>query len=684
MAFLSYSHQDAAIADWLHETLEQFRVPPRLVGQITDQGAVPKRLTPIFRDRHELAAAHDLGEEIEEAIAGSRFLIVLCSPAAAKSQWIDEEIATFKRLHGEDRILAAILGGEPFASESPGEEEEECFPPSLRVHFDRRGRPTAQRAEPIAADLREHGDGRKQGLLKIAAGMLGVGLDELAQREATRRHRRMYWITAASVAGMLFASGLAYTAIDARDEARDERREAEGLVAFMLGDLRSKLEPIGKLDALDGVGSKVLAYYSKQDASELSDAALLQRSQALSLTAQVANSRGDTGTAQQLYRQALQGTAEALRRSPDDPQRLFDHAQNVFWIGEIARDLGQTNRAELAYREYKRLADRMVGIEPDNLKWRMEALYANENIGVLLYNQRRFAEAARQFENARRPMESLAAIDSGNAEYQKEFSTLLAWLADSHRAQGKLDRAIAVRERQASFLRQRIASGRTDVVFRQHLIPAYQALGILLNSQGQTERGIEQIRRSVAESERLLPVEPDNNLWKGLAAQARLELARTLFSLDRRGEAATEARAACSLVAQVRARDPEGSWRHLQTDCLALRSRLALKSATEAEALRLAKLALASAKSERSEDPTRQRYRTATVFRQLGDIHRRMGDSDAAKAAWTAAFAQLPRNVTERPAEMHERAEILNRLGRTEEANELRGKLDAIGFRSLN
>ena len=78
------------------------------------------------------------------------------------------------------------------------------------------------------------------GLLKIAAGMIGVGLDDLAQREAQRRHRRLYAITAASVAGMLFTSGLAYTAIDARDEARDQRREAEGLIGFMLGDLRQQ------------------------------------------------------------------------------------------------------------------------------------------------------------------------------------------------------------------------------------------------------------------------------------------------------------------------------------------------------------------------------------------------------------------------------------------------------------
>jgi hypothetical protein len=209
MAFLSYSHDDEKDAAWLHENLEEFRVPKRLIGQLTDMGPVPKRLSPIFRDRHELAAAADLGEEIEEAIAGSRFLIVLCSMSAARSHWINEEIKCFKRLHREDRVLAVILDGEPFASDIAGREHEECFPPALRFHCDRKGRLTAQRAEPLAADLRENGDGRHLGLLKTAAGMLGVGLDDLAQREAQRWRRRMTAIVMLALGGMLVTSGLA-------------------------------------------------------------------------------------------------------------------------------------------------------------------------------------------------------------------------------------------------------------------------------------------------------------------------------------------------------------------------------------------------------------------------------------------------------------------------------------------
>ncbi|HEU5482893.1 MAG TPA: toll/interleukin-1 receptor domain-containing protein, partial [Sphingomicrobium sp.] len=197
-AFLSYSHKDEADADWLHRELERFRVPAALVGRLTENGPIPRRLTPVFRDRQELAAADDLGEEIREALAHSRCLIVLCSPAAARSKWTNAEIKTFKKLHPEGCLIAAIVAGEPFASDLADSELEECLPEALRWKYDRRGRPTAKRAEPLAADLRASLGDKRLGFLKIVAGMLGLGLDDLVQREELRRQRRLAGIAAGS------------------------------------------------------------------------------------------------------------------------------------------------------------------------------------------------------------------------------------------------------------------------------------------------------------------------------------------------------------------------------------------------------------------------------------------------------------------------------------------------------
>ena len=682
-AFLSYSHRDEHLAEWLHTQLEDFHVPRTLVGQISDNGPIPKRLRPIFRDEHELAAATDLGEEIQEALANSQFLIVLCSPDAARSRWTNAEIATFKRTRPNGCVLAAIAAGEPFASEIPGRESEECFPPALRERYDGRGRPTGKRAEPLAADLRDSGDGRRLGFLRLVAGMLGVGLDDLVHREATRRQRRLALLAAASLAGMAVTSTLAVTAIQARDSAREQRRQAEGLIEFMVGDLRNKLEPIGKLDVLDGVGSRVLAYYSKQDTGELADDALVQRSQALNLMAEVAFNRGNLKEAEQLYRQAMAGTSEAVRRSPDDPQRIFDHAQNVFYVGETARYAGRPAEAETAWREYKRLADRMSALAPDNLKYRMEVLYANEDVGISLYNQHRFVEAQRQFEGAAGPMGNLASLYPSNMTYQKEYANLQAWIADTQRSQGNFDAAIAMRRQQIAGLNH-LMDVAPDSEVRKYLITAHQGLGAALRERGQSDRALEEMRAAVGEAENLIPVEPHNALWKSYAATARLDLSRMLLSLGRRDEAAQETSVGCRLAAGLPSTFAISARRRVATSCAMMRSLLALANGSTDEALSFGDRAVASARSEHSEDPITDLYRVALMSRLVGDVRKRSGDSVGASAEWNSALAQLPANVAERPWEMNERLQLLQRLGRQEQAAAVAARLDSMGYRRLN
>ncbi len=680
-AFLSYSHGDSSEADWLHGELERFRVPSTLAGRLTANGVVPKRLSPIFRDRHELAASHDLGAEIRQALELSRCLIVLCSPAAAKSKWVNAEVDQFKRLHPEGCIIAAIVGGEPLATDMPGREDEECFPPALVARYNRRGSPTGQKTEPLAADLRGGPVERRTGFLKIVAGILGVGLDDLVQRDHLRRQRRLALFSAASLAGMLVASALAFAAIEARDSARDQRRQAESLIEFMVGDLRDKLQPVGRLDVLDGVGSRVLDYYSKQDTAELSDGALLQRSRALSLMADVAYQRGNLERAEALYRQALAGTGELVRRSPDDPQRIFEHAQNVFWSGEVARFRGDPDGAASGYREYRQLGYRLTALAPDSLKYRIEVLYGEEDVGISLYNKRDYEGATKQFTSVVKPMRDLAALYPSDIRYQKEIGKALSWVAESERAQGHFDTAIATRQRQLSLLEGLLSSNPTDVDLRSQAAVSHVALGVLHGARGESAEAIGNLETAVAEADRLISVEPKNAFWKMSAAMARLQLARQLLAVGRHDDAKAETARGCALSAGLRA---SGAGmvraRVVQTDCTMLRSRLELPSAPD-EALALAQRALASARLERNEDPVTNRYRVAAAYLLLGEVNQRTGQAAAAAKAWNAGLEQIPGGAAERPQDMDTRAELLRRVGRGAEARPLINRLNSIGYR---
>ena len=221
-AFISYSHRDERWATWLHKSLERYRVPRRLVGRATPMGIVPARVAPVFRDREELATATDLGRVVNAALEQSAALIVICSPAGAQSRWVNEEIRAFQRLGRSEKIFCLIVDGEP-----NGGDARECFPEALRSPLEHEGAERGKPAEPIGADVRPGKDRPRLALLKVLAGLLGIGLDELARRELQRRNRRLALVSAASVAGMAGASVLAAVALFARNEAEEQRARAE-------------------------------------------------------------------------------------------------------------------------------------------------------------------------------------------------------------------------------------------------------------------------------------------------------------------------------------------------------------------------------------------------------------------------------------------------------------------------
>ena len=685
-AFLSYSHRDAAIADWLHGELESFRVPSSLAGRLTAAGVIPKRLTPIFRDRHELAAAHDLGSEIREALAASHCLIVLCSPAAAVSEWTNAEVEEFKRAHPEGCIIAAIVAGEPFASEIPGRAADECFPPALRQKYDRRGRPTGKRAEPLAADMREQGDGRRLGLLKIVAGMLGVGLDDLVQRDHLRRQRRLAGIAAASLAGMIIATILALTAIQARNEARDQRREAESLVEFMVGDLKDKLEPLGRLDILDSVGAKALAYYEQQDPSQLSDDALTQRSKALTLLGQVAADRGDLAAAIGYYEAAFAGTEEALRRSPEDPQRIYDHAQNVFYVGDIAFKRGQLKQAEASMRQYKKMAQQLIAADPTNPTWQMEGIYADNNLGVMLLSEGRYPEAAATFHNALVEREKLAADDPGNPQYKKALIEGLSWLVTARERQGRLADAIAAGDRQIALLEPLINDPAADAEYRRQAAVAFRAGGRIRAASGDLPGGIEKLQRSVALSERLTAAEPANSYWLAREAWARFELARLLIADNSIEQAAALTRGGCDAADRLVARDRSVvEWSlELRSECQELLTRLALSRGSAADAQEQAEQLVALARAEAARDPSRKAMKALSNAHLVhGLVLKAAGNNAAASRAFREAAAAWPNDLPPQPVDVARRALILKGIGRSDEAARLASRLEQAGYREL-
>lgn len=222
-AFLSYSHVDEAWSQRVHRALEAYRVPVPLRPDRVPPGLRATRIAPVFRDRDELAASPELTREIGDALSAAEALIVLCSPAAARSRWVDEEIRTFQRLGRGDRVFAVVVAGDPLA---PPGTEHACFPPAL-VGGDRPG----ARREPLAVDLRPGRDTLRDGLLKLVAGLLRLQYDSLRNRDARRRQRRLVALTASSALVAAVMAALAIWALDNRSVALAREHDAQKRLA---------------------------------------------------------------------------------------------------------------------------------------------------------------------------------------------------------------------------------------------------------------------------------------------------------------------------------------------------------------------------------------------------------------------------------------------------------------------
>lgn len=294
LAFISYRHADnkepgRQWATWLHQAIETYQVPSDLVGTKNGRGEeIPERIYPIFRDEEELPADADLGRSIVNALDNTRLLIVLCSPRAVASTYVADEIDYFKKSGHSDRIIAAMIDGEPNTSWDDGKlalgftTEQECFPVPLQFEYDAEGNQTKKHAEPIAADFRLNVNGSPQQswtsveaykqalqsdkshdkeqvasllakfsqqqhlmLLKIIAGILGLPLGELTRRdkeyqleiERQKAKKLRRWLSVVGVLALVavitgaFAFLKQIEATDARNIAEIEKANAESSLA---------------------------------------------------------------------------------------------------------------------------------------------------------------------------------------------------------------------------------------------------------------------------------------------------------------------------------------------------------------------------------------------------------------------------------------------------------------------
>lgn len=413
-AFISYDHKDEQVAARLHRMLEAYPVPKSLSGRQSE------KISPIFRDVAELTAHHSLSDKIQDAISQSQYLIVLCSPGSKSSHWVNQEIRLFREVHGNSAILCALIEGTPQTS----------FPPALLESGE----------EPLAANLSPKSF--RLGVSQLAASILGVGLDDLVQRDVKKLRRRVTLITASAISALLIMGSLTWTAIDARQLAEQRGLDAEGQIEFMLTDLKDELDAVGSLKALNVVGERAASYYDNYKPSDHDDNALGRRARVFHYLGETQRKLGNFDEANRYFQDAYLATQNLLERDPNNPDRIFEHSQSAFWVADSWNNRSKLNEAKPFYQAYHDLAKRIYEIEGGTDRAQAELGSAYHNLGNALLDEKSSSEAMKFLTKASLFKRNLVENDPSNISKTISLANSCMAIGGVHMLDEKISEAL--------------------------------------------------------------------------------------------------------------------------------------------------------------------------------------------------------------------------------------------------
>ena len=131
-AFISYNSQDDRWARWLQRKLEGYLLPTVIRNErkeVVQPRKEEEKKMRVFRyksDLNTISLDQGLAKELDDA----RFLIVICSPNSAKSEWVGREIQHFINTGRRDHIIPFIVEGTSYSNG-----DDECLNPVLKAAF---------------------------------------------------------------------------------------------------------------------------------------------------------------------------------------------------------------------------------------------------------------------------------------------------------------------------------------------------------------------------------------------------------------------------------------------------------------------------------------------------------------------------------------------------------------------
>ena len=520
----------------------------------------------------------------------------------------------------------------------------------------------------------------------LALGAPGLALVDASHRRARSRKRVRITVMALILTLATLSAILGIIAGAARSAAEERRADAESLVQFMLGELVEKLRPLGRLDLLDGVSTRVLGHLTRDQGGDTTPSSVLQRAKALHVIGEVRLARGDLRAADSAFSAAGNLLEPALLAHPRDAELLNLLGTNAYWLGKIALDRSALAEARKHFLRYSVYADRLHALDPDNVATWIEQSYAYNNLGTLAYRTGDLDAANRAFTTSLALKTRAQARRPEDQELSADVADSLSWLGELRLTEGRLHEALGFYERELAIITAMHAARPADTTLAEHRADALQHRALLLAAFGDDPSALHDYGLAEQLLARNLLLEPDNSEWQRALIYVQLEQLR-IRSHSGLGDAElTQLSKLEQRIAALAQRDPENAvWNKLAATVRTQYAAALLERSRYDDAGALLARARASLTAQLLRDPNDQRSAVTLAFNHLAQARllAARGEHEGERASCLAARDRL-RPAAERSPNfkvLDPWVRALACLGRLDLAEAAVGRLAAMGYR---
>jgi class 3 adenylate cyclase/tetratricopeptide (TPR) repeat protein/tRNA A-37 threonylcarbamoyl transferase component Bud32 len=354
--------------------------------------------------------------------------------------------------------------------------------------------------------------------------------------------------------------------------ANDARDQADGLINFMLTDLLDKLQPVGRLDLLEGVVQKAKAYLEKLPKEAVTAARLEQQGVMFGNLGDVLREQGKLAEALEAYRQDLAIMTRLTAQDPANTGWQYELALGQCGVGEVLGDQGKLSEALEAYRQDLAIMRRLTAQDPANTGWQRDLALGHTKVGDMLRDQGKLAEALEAYRGTLTIFQRLAAQDPSDVDWQHGLAASHIKVGDALRDQGKLGETLEAYRQVLTFYQRLASQNPSDAGLQRELAISYSRVGEVLRDQGKLSEALEAYRQYRIIFQRLTAQDPVNARWQHELALSQSRVGDVLRDQGKLSEALEAYRQFGAIVTHLAAQDPTKGLS--QNNCINIRSKL--------------------------------------------------------------------------------------------------------------